>query len=221
MRKQGKIRIVLADDHAIMREGLTALIKKNDDMEVVGQASTGTMVVEMAVELCPDVVLMDIKMPGMDGIQAARIIKEQNSDIQILALSADMAKYTLDQAISAGIRGFILKEYIFDELACAITSVFNDKEYFCQRIKRVLTDSYVDHVRNGRKVCNSALDKREYEMVWLLTQGKSVGEIALYLDRSPKTIDARRREMMNKLGFSSMAELTKFAIREGITTAEE
>ena len=139
-------------------------------MEVIGQASTGAMVVEMAAELCPDVVLMDIKMPGMDGIQASRIIKGQNPDIQILALSSDMARYTLDQAISAGIRGFILKEYIFDELACAISSVFNDKEYFCQRVKRVLTDSYVDHVRNGREVCTSALNKREYEMVWLLAQ---------------------------------------------------
>lgn len=220
MYGKSKIRILLADDHGIMRDGLSALIKKNDEMEVVGAACTGSMAVEMAGQLKPDVVLMDIKMPGMDGIQASRIIKEQYPEVKILALSSEMAKYTLDQAIGAGIRGFVLKEYIFDELIFAINSVYNDREYFCQRVKSVLTNSYIDHLRSGYKSRSSDLTKREYEMIWLLSQGKSVGEIALYLDKSPKTIDARRRETMNKLGISSMAELTKFAIREGITTLD-
>lgn len=216
--KQGEtMRLFIADDHGIVREGLKSLLRRHPEMEVVGEAATGTETIDLARTINPDVVIMDIHMPGLDGIEASRQIHRDNPKIRILALAGDLSSMALSQGVQAGIKGFMLKDSMFSELIEAITTVYRDQEYYCPRIRSQVAGDYRTRLAQGKTVEIPVLDLQEREMIQLLSEGKTVVQIAEYFRKSPKTIDARRRKLMAKLGFTSIADLTKFAIAQGLT----
>lgn len=217
MEANVKIRIILADNHRIMREGLCSLFQKQAGMEVVGEADNGEVAIERAGELKPDVIVMDINIPGMDGIKVSRRIMSENPTVKILVLSAHLHKHIIDHALRAGVLGFVLKECTFEELTRAICTVQKNGTYMCPGIMNVLVTGYVSQLRTDTQPDFTALTEREYEIIRLLSQGKTSKEIALCKDISPKTVDACRRAIMDKLKINSLAELIKYAVRVGIT----
>lgn len=217
MDTEGKIRIVLADDHEIMCEGLKFLIDRQDDMDVVGLAGTGEKVLELTEELNPDVVVMDISMPSMDGIEASMRLKSSGSRAKVLVLSAVLTRHTIDQTIAAGVSGLMMKESAFREFASAIRTINRGERYFCSRIMNVVASSYVGRLRDGSND-SPIFTERECEVIRQFANGKSTKEIALRINMSGKTIDASRRKIMDKLHINSTAELVKYALRAGLTT---
>ncbi len=214
-----KTRVILADDHSIVLEGLQYILGKQGQIDVVGVASTGLAVVELSQTLNPDVVVMDLKMPGLDGCAAAERIIEHNPSIRIVAFSANISSITFHRGLKAGISGFVDKESSFDEIRRAIDEVMAGHVYHCPRVRGLMAANLRQALHStapGGRVLKTA----DRELIAMLTDGQTIGQIALTLKRSPKTIDARRRKIMQKLGLSSLAELTKFAITEGITSAE-
>lgn len=199
-----------------MCQGLEALLKKHTDIEVVGQAHSGQEAVQLARKLKPDIILMDVCMPEMDGIDATREIIKGNPDIKILALSAFSHKHLVEQTLKAGAIGFITKEAVFDELTLAVRSAYQNKVYLSQDVKKTLLSKYVKQLQSDSDSESSVLTGREYEIIRLLTQGKSSKEIAMSMKISAKTVDAARRRIMEKLGINSLAALIKYAIHEGI-----
>ncbi len=214
------MKILIADDHGVMREGLKVLIDSQPGMEVVGQAENGQQVIQLAEQLSPDVILMDIAMPDLNGVEAARFILKANPDIRIIALSVHFDKHFVTEMLKAGASGYVLKSCLFDEVLRAIQTVGAGGHYLSPRITDVVLDDYVQYVTEAEKSTEGHLTERERQMVQLLAEGKSTKEIALNLHVSPKTVDSNRRQIMNKLGIFSIAELTKYAIREGLTSQE-
>jgi len=213
-------RVLLVDDHAIIREGLRSLLEKQPDMEVVADADDGRKAIELVRELAPDIVIMDVTMPGLNGIEATRLIAAELPDVKIVALSIHSQRRFVADMLSAGAVGYILKECLFDELLQAIGVVANGGRYLSPKIAEVVVDDYVKHLSNISDSPLSALTGREREVLQLVAEGKSTKEIALELHVSTKTIEANRRQIMDKLGVNSVAELTKYAVREGLTTLE-
>lgn len=217
MDNHQKIRIVLADDHEIMCEGLKFLINRQEDMEVVGLATTGEQVVELVQNLDPDVVVMDVNMPVMDGIEATTKLRALGFNAKVLVLSAVLTHHTIDQAIASGVTGLMMKESAFKEFANGVRAVQKGERYFCSRIMQVVASSYVGRLREGASEA-PIFTERECEVIRQFANGKSTKEIALKINMSGKTIDACRRKIMDKLNINSMAELVKYALRSGITT---
>ncbi len=213
-----KIRILIADDHEIMRDGLGVLIRKQPSMEIVGQAGTGTEAVKLAAQLSPDVILMDYAMPDMDGIEASGFILSTNAEVKILLLAATLSRHCIDSAIGAGIGGIVLKDSTFDELASAIKAVYNNEMYFCPRIMNAITGRYAKRTGQDRMAEAWTLKDREQEILRHISNGMSSKEIARQIHISPKTVDACRRQIMDKLHIDNIAGLVKFAVREGMTT---
>lgn len=213
------LRILLVDDHEIMRQGLRLLLEKQSDMEVIGEANNGEKAVQLADELSPDIIVMDVNMPGLDGANATRQIKIHHPNIKIVALSMHSKKGFIVEMLKAGASAYVLKENAFSELVNAISTVLTDEVYLSSRITRIVIDDYVnDNVVPGSS-CKPLTD-RENEVLKLVGDGKTSKEIALDLDLSVKTIDACRRKIMTKLQIESVAELVKYAIREGLTSLE-
>ncbi|RKY07973.1 MAG: DNA-binding response regulator [Planctomycetota bacterium] len=213
------MRILIADDHGIVREGLISLVKSQVDMEVIGQAQDGNEVVRLAKELRPDIIIMDITMPGMNGIEATGVILAERPNTKIIALSMYSNKHFVAEMLKAGALGYVLKSNLFDELAKALHTVAMGRHYLSPRITDVLIEDFVGRVHRHRALSDELTD-RECQIVRLLTQGLSTKQVARKLHVSPKTIDHSRRRIMDKLDFSSVAELTKYAIHEGLTTLE-
>ena len=216
MESEKNITIILADDHEIMREGLRTLIERESGMEVIAEASTGNEVAGLAEKYAPDVIVMDVNMPLMDGVEASRRILDRNPNIKILVLSAVLTRHIVDQAIAAGVLGLMMKESAFSELCDAVFAVNEGERYFCSRIMHVVANSYVGRLCHTEEECG-LLTKRESEVVRQFSNGKSSKEIALAIDMSGKTIDAYRRRIMEKLRLNSTAELVKYALRSGLT----
>jgi DNA-binding NarL/FixJ family response regulator len=212
-------RILIADDHRIMREGLRALLGKQDAFVVVGEAEDGRKAVEMAARLRPDVVIMDLTMPGLNGIEATRQIVAADSGMKVIALSIHSDHRFVRQMFEAGAMGYLLKEGAFEELARAIRIVADGKAFVSPGIAGVLIDDLV-HRTGGRETPAGvrALSSREKEVLQLLAEGKSTKEIAAILRVGAKTVETHRRQIMLKLQLDSVAELTKYAIREGLTS---
>lgn len=216
------MKIIIADDYGIVRQGLKSLIEKEDDLEVIGEAENGTKAVQMAEQLKPDMVIMDITMPDMNGIDATKRIISENPKVKIIALSMHSNKRFVTEMLQAGAVGYVLKSYLFDELVRAIKAAEKGQRYLSPRITNVLVEDYIgDSSKEGGNRENiKSLTDRERMIIQLLTEGYNIKQIALKLNISPKTADANRRALMKKLQLSSLAELTKFAIREGLTSLE-
>jgi DNA-binding NarL/FixJ family response regulator len=214
------IRILLADDHAIVRHGLSRAIQQEDDMEVVGQASDGHSTVELARELAPDVVVMDISMPDLNGIEATREIQREAPGVRVIALSMHSAKRYVTEMFRAGASGYLLKDCDFDELARAVRTVAEGKTYVSPSISNVVVEDLVHTEEKMEPTAFSVLTQREREVLQLLAEGRTTKQIALRLHISPKTVEAHRLRVMNKLEIDNVAQLTKYAIQEGLTSAE-
>lgn len=212
-----KIRLLLVDDHEIMREGLCALLRKNENIEVVGNAAEGRTAVRMASELTPDMVIIDIGMPNLNGIEATRQMVANNPKLKVMALSTHSEMAIVAKTLKAGASGYMLKESAFGELTDGIESVLQGKTYLCSKIAEVVFNDYVNLLSNPKWAIGGILTGREKEVLQLVAEGKTTKEIASELHVSIKTVDSHREHIMNKLDIHNVAELTKYAIKEGLT----
>jgi len=213
-------RVLLVDDHAIIRQGLCSLLEKQPDIEVVGSVEDGRKAVDIARELAPDLVIMDISMPNLNGIDATRKIVGEMGDVKVIALSIHSSRHFVAEMLKAGASGYILKECLFDELVEAIKTVLNGGTYLSPKITGVVIDDYVKRLSTQYQPEGPVLTEREREVLQFLSEGKSTKQIAMQLHVSAKTIESNRRNIMDKLGINSVAELTKYAVREGLTPLE-
>lgn len=212
-------RILIADDHRIMREGLRALLAVQDGVTVVGEAEDGRRAVDLAGRLHPDIVIMDITMPGLNGIEATRQIIAANPETRVIALSIHSDRRFVRQMFEAGATGYLLKEGAFEELARAIHAVADGRAFVSPGIAGILIDDCVRHMAGKATPAGApSLSGREREVLQLLAEGKATKEIALILRVGAKTVETHRRQVMLKLQLNSVAELTKYAIREGLTS---
>jgi DNA-binding NarL/FixJ family response regulator len=213
-------RILLADDHAIIRQGLCSLLEKQPDIEVVGAVEDGQKAIELVRELKPDIVIMDISMPNLNGIDATRKIIGELGNVKVIALSIHSSRRFVMEMLKAGASGYILKECLFNELLEAIQTVRKGEIYLSHRITGVVVDDYVKRLSGEYQAEAPDLSPREREVLQLLAEGKSTKQIALHLHVSAKTVESNRRNIMDNLDIHSVAELTKYAVREGLTPLE-
>lgn len=214
------IRIILADDHAVLRHGLSKSFQNEKDFEIIAQAKDGRSTVALAKELSPDVIIMDIGMPDLNGIEATRQITKDFPKVKIIALSMHSSKNFIIEMFKAGISGYLLKDCEFDELVNAVRLVTAGKTYISPSISDVVVDNYVRNFPETKDSVFSVLTKREREILQLLTEGKNTKQIAKELHISTKTVEVHRLNIMNKLKIDSIAQLTKYAIQEGLTLPE-
>lgn len=216
-----KVRIILADDHNIVREGLRSLIEKELGMEVVGEADNGRTTVKLAMDLKPDMIIMDVSMPDLNGIEATRQITHDLPDIKVLALSMHSDKRFVAGILKAGASGYLLKDCAFEEMAGAIRAVADGGTYLSPGVAGAVIQDYVRRLSDSdTPTVTSALTPREREVLQLLAEGNSTKEVASRLNVSIKTVETHRRQLMDKLDIHSIAALTKYAIREGLTALE-
>jgi DNA-binding NarL/FixJ family response regulator len=214
------IKVIVADDHRIVREGLCSLLEKEKDITVVGQAENGQTAVRLAQRLNPDVVVMDISMPDLNGMEAAQRICAESRRTKVIGLSMHSDRRFVTRMLKAGAAGYLLKDSAFGELAEAIRAVVAGRKYLSPSIGEGLIDDYIQHPDPSAGPVFSALSAREREVLQLLAEGHSAKEIALRLHVSVKTVETHRRHIMEKLDVHSVAELTKLAVREGLTSLE-
>jgi len=213
------IRILIADDHRIIREGIRTLLKTEPGIEVIGEAENGLRTIQLASELNPDVIVMDITMPDLNGIEAARQIMARHPNVKVIALSMHSDRRFIAGAVGAGAVGYLLKDCAFEELARAIRAVMKGQIYLSPMITGVVVGDYLRRL-NESMVNAAVLSDREREVLQLIAEGNSVAQISEKLILSVKTIETHRKNLMNKLNIHSVAELTKYAIREGLTSLE-
>jgi DNA-binding NarL/FixJ family response regulator len=214
------IKIIIADDHRIIYDSLNPLLDKQTDIEVVGVADNGRKAVKLTKELEPDLVIMDISMPDLNGIEATRQIITQCPGVKIIALSMNTDKRYVKGMLKAGASGYLTKGCSFEELANAIRLVAAGKKYLSPEISEIVIDESLISPSARASSDSSELTMREREVLQLLAEGKKVKEIADALFLSMKTVHVHRKHIMGKLDIHSIAELTKYAIKEGLTTAE-
>lgn len=215
-----RIRILIADDHKIVRDGLRSLLEKQPNMEVVAEAENGRKAVSLAIRRRPQVVIMDISMPDLNGIEATRQMLKELPDLKVIALSMHSDRRYILGMFQAGAAGFLLKDCAFQELASAIDTVAANKPYLSPSIARTVLEDFVRGPASSRPSAPDVLTAREREVLQLLAEGWSTKKIASHLHVSAKTVETHRRRIMEKLGLNGIAELTKYAIREGLTSLQ-
>ena len=213
-------RIVLADDHQIIRDGIKVVIDQESDMEVVGEASSGREAIAQTESLTPDVVVMDVGMPDLNGIEATRKIQKDHAHVKVIALSMYADKRYVVAMLKAGASGYLLKSSAVKELVRAIRTVCDQKKYLSPSISQVVIDELVREAPREDITAYDKLTSREREVLQLLAEGNATKEIATKLHVSVSTIETHRRQVMEKLELFSVAELTKYAIREGLTSVD-
>lgn len=214
------ITVLLADDHQVVCDGLGILLNSEADIDVVGQASDGRQAVSRVRELAPDVVIMDINMPELNGIEATRQILETHNTTRIVILSMYKSSEHVFRALQAGARGYLLKESAGAEVVDAVRVVHTGHRYLSQKISDEIIDRYIHMRQEVGESSLSHLSPRELEVLQLVVEGKSSAEIATILCLSPKTVETYRSRMMHKLDIHDLPSLVKFAIQHGLTTLE-
>jgi len=212
------IRVLLADDHALVRDGLQALLTAGGEIEVVGVAADGVGAVRSAQQLRPDVIVMDVGMPGLGGIDATRRICERDPAAKVLMLSMHGNSEHIHQAFRAGARGYLLKESAGAEVVVAVLAVHAGRRYLSQKITEIAVDHFV--LDGSGKGPLDKLSDREREVLKSVVDGHSNAETARLLCLSVKSVEAYRSRLMQKLGIDNLASLVKFAIEHGLTTLE-
>jgi DNA-binding NarL/FixJ family response regulator len=213
------IRILIADDHKIFREGLRTLLRSRDDIEVIGEADNGRTVVSLASQLEPDIVIMDVAMPDLNGIEATRQITTTRADVKVLALSMHSDSRFVTRMLQAGANGYLLKDCAFEELTLAIDTIVTEGVYLSPGVTGVVVRDYMQHLSTDES-SRTLLSSREREVLQLVAEGLTTRDIATKLHISVKTVESHRRQIMDKLEIRSVAELTKYAVREGLTSLE-
>lgn len=212
------LSILLADDHTIVREGLKALLEKENDLIVVAEAENGRIALEKARQCRPDIAVMDISMPEMNGIEATRHIVAELPDTRVLALSMETDRRFVVEVLKSGATGYVLKDAAFSELALAIRRVAANETFLSSRISDLLIREFIQKIPEETAITYQILTPRERSLVQLIAEGKPMKEIAFNFDVSLKTLENQRHTLMKKLNLYSIAELTKYAVREGLTT---
>lgn len=213
------IRILLADDHSILREGLRMLLERQNEFAVVGDASNGREAVEMAETCDPDVVIMDLAMPGMNGIEATRRITARNPRTAVVILSMHADESYILRSLKAGARAYLLKDSLKTDLMDAVRAAVRGKSFFSPKVSQVLKEDYVNELEaKGTEDTWDLLTDREREVLQLVAEGKTNKEIALVLNISTYTIDTHRGHILQKLNLHSAPELILYAVRKGIIT---
>ncbi|MCX5752674.1 MAG: response regulator transcription factor [Candidatus Krumholzibacteria bacterium] len=214
------VTILIADDHRLFRDGLRALLGKQENIRVVAETTDGAETVSAAVQLKPDIVLMDISMPELNGIEATRRIVSQSAATRIIMLSMHSDRRFITESLKAGAMGYLLKDCAFEEVLLAVKAVSEGTIYLSSRISESVIKDYIAIARSVPGSAFSILSAREREVLQLLAEGKSTKEAAAKLHVSVKTVETHRKQIMDKLDTHSVAELTKYAIREGLTPLE-
>jgi DNA-binding NarL/FixJ family response regulator len=207
-----KIRILLADDHAVVRQGFKMILGAQPDMEIVGEAGNGREAVDLAERLKPEVVVMDVSMPELNGIEATRRLGESAPHTRVLALSMHKDSVYVREILRAGARGYLLKDSVAEDLVAAVRAVAAGEGYISQQVSSAVLDDYRRHVTNPIDMLTS----REREVLQMLAEGKTNKEIAVVLNLSVYTVDAHRGRIMEKLNLHSINELVRFAVRNGL-----
>jgi DNA-binding NarL/FixJ family response regulator len=215
------IKVLIADDHQIVRQGLRTLLEREPDLKVVAQSEDGRSTVRLARELAPEVIIMDVAMPDLNGIEATRQIVTERPQVKVIALSMYADRRFVVNMLKAGASGYLLKDCAYEELVRAIRVVLAHKTYLSPGVTDIVVRDYVQGgpPDQGASVF-SLLSPREREVLQLMSEGKSTNQIADSLHVSVKTIETHRQQVMHKLNIHNVAGLTKYAIREGLTSVE-
>ena len=213
----GKLRLLLGDDHTLMRHGLRKIIEERQDWEVVAEAGDGRSAVQQALDLEPDVAVLDIGMPLLNGIEATRQITRRKPNVRVLILSMYADEAYVTQAVTAGASGYVLKDSAGSDLVGAIAAVAAGKSFFSPPVARVLLDDYTRRLsEKGITDRYDSLSEREREIFQLVAEGHSTKEIAAILSVSPTTVETHRAHIMQKLDVHNTAELVLYAVRRGV-----
>lgn len=217
--KPDGIQIMVVDDHKMFREGLRALLEKETSHRVVGEADNGLAAVSIAEKVQADVVLMDVGMPELNGVDAAQMILSRCPNTKVIAVSMHSDRRFIAGMLQAGASGYLLKDCAFEELHAALETVIAGKIYVSPHVASTIVGDYVEFLETVAGPNKSTLSKQERCVLQLLAEGKGTKDIAQSLHVSIKTIETHRKHIMDKLDIHSIAQLTKYAIREGLTTA--
>ena len=213
-----KIKVLIADDHQLVREGIESMLAGAPDIEITGLVSSGEEAINSAREMPPDVVLMDIIMPGMNGIEASRWIKEIDERIRVIIVTMEISKEFVSAAIKSGVDGYLPKDIGKEMLHDAIRAVYNGDRYFNDAIKKLIFEDFysIEKLKNPKKVLPNQLTKRETEVLSLVASGKSNKDIAESLFISVKTVETHKTHILIKLGLNNNSELIRYAVKNNI-----
>jgi DNA-binding NarL/FixJ family response regulator len=212
-----KSRIVLIDDHRIVRDGLRLVLRGEEGLEVVGEASDGKQALELVGLAKPDVAIVDMHLPGVSGLELLRCLRDREPATKLVVLSADADAELVEGAMQTGVSAYILKESASEELVRAIRAVLRGEAYLSSQVAAIVVEGYRRAVTVGVAPGGSGLSEREEQILKLIADGQTTKEVAYALGLSPKTVESHRSRLMEKLGLYSVAELTKYAIREGLS----
>jgi len=214
--QMGKIKVLVADDHTILRQGIKALLENQEGIEVVGEAKDGREAIKVTEELLPDVIMMDIAMPGLNGLEATRRIKKKFPKMKVLVLTMYANEEYIFQILNAGANGYLVKETAFQDLISAIKAVYRGESFMSPSISKKVVNGYIQHAREDKKKSCEVLTPREREVLQLIAEGNSSKKIAAALFISPKTVETHRTHIMDKLNIHNRSGLIKYAIRKGM-----
>lgn len=213
------IKILIADDHRLFREGLVNLLSQAPDIQVLGQSEDGQDIIQKAELLKPDIILMDITMPGLNGVEATGILKRTHPEIKIIALSMHSDNQYIKQILSQGAVGYLVKNCTYDQLIHAINLVYSGKKYLCEEIAETLIGDYLE-IKKDNLLSDPNLTKRELEVLNLIAKGIPTREISEMLFISIKTVGSHKQKILEKLNLRTNADLIKYAIKKGMTSIE-
>jgi two-component system response regulator NreC len=217
----GKIKVLVADDHTILRQGIKALLDNQESIEVIGEAKDGREALAIIEETLPDVILMDIAMPGLNGLEATRRIKKKFPRMKVLVLTMYTNEEYIFQILNAGANGYLVKETAFQDLISAIKAVYKNEAFMSPSISKKVINSYIKKAQDDEEQTCEILTTREREILQLIAEGNSSKKIAELLFISPKTVETHRTHIMDKLNIHNRTGLIKYAIRKGMVDVDK